>query len=240
MLYMTDLLTKSVFKTPRCLIASCVATTFAVVLPLIEIKGATVAKFALICIVLAIHKNHTNLKAFAKSLVCFLCVNVFIAGICMAVFDLNGNFLYYECPDDYSVGAIFLSCLIGVFCIKKIHAYITKSRRESKYICDVRICVGQKFYDMKAYRDSGNKLCYKGYIPVVVLSKSDVPQLVQDCKPIAKEKIKIKSISGSEVVNGFIADKIIFSDNSKCCENVAVALSDYKFNGFSLLLNCDL
>lgn len=242
LIYATALTLRRKFSPVRAFAAATLGTIFAVVMPLWEIKALFVAKIVLALFMSAIMLRHNDAKSFAKCLAFFLLYTFLAGGICVAILGANDGFVTLRNPNGYTPAVVAVAAAITLFAAKKIVAYVTLAKREKKYTADVKVVVAGECVACKGYWDSGNRLYYKGTVPVVVSCAGFSDKIRNIDKAEKVDGIRLSTVAGSKTISGFIADKLFVDEDGKQKEydNVIIGLGDCEFKGFSLLLNCDL
>lgn len=241
LIYATVLTLKRKFSVLRAFIAASAGTAFAVVMPLWELKALFLAKTVLALFMSAVMLRHKDCKSYLKCLAIFLLYTFLTGGICAALLGANEGFAALKNPNGYVPAAVAVSALACLVVAKKIVGYVTLAKRESKYTAEVKLYVGGRCFECKGYWDSGNRLYYKGVIPVVV-SGADFAKKLETCNARRVDDIKVTTVSGSKTLRGFVADKISVREGggTRETDNVVIGIGESDFKGFSLLLNCDL
>lgn len=242
LIYATTLTLRRKFGKIRAFLSSSLGTAFAVIMPLWEIKALFIAKIALCLIMCALMLKHGNAKSYFKCVAVFLLYTFLAGGISVAFLGANDCFIALKDPNGYAPAAVAAACVLCLFTAKKVVGYITLARRERKYLTTVRLVVAGEAVECKGYWDSGNRLFYKGVLPVVVSGADFAVKIPNLDKAEKVEGIKVSTVTGAKTINGFIADKLLVSDDGKEKEydNVVIGIGERDFKGFSLLLNCDL
>ena len=242
LIYATTLTLRRKFACFRAFLAAGAGTVFAVIMPLYEIKALFLAKIVLALAMALIMLKHKGAKSYAKCLAIFLLYTFLAGGICVAILGANDGFIALKDPDDYTPAVVAVAALICLFSAKKVVGYVTLARREQKYVTSVKVVIAGECIECKGYRDSGNKLYYKGSVPIVVSDADFVKKIHNIDKAEKVEGIKLTTVAGSKTINGFVADELTISEESgeKRFDNVIIGVGEGKFKGFSLLLNCDL
>ncbi len=242
LIYATAITLRRKFSTLRAVVASAAGTAFAVLMPLWEIKALFIAKIVLALIMSAVMLKHKDAKSYVKCLTFFLLYTFLTGGICVALLGANDSFIALRNPDGYTPAIVAVSAFICLFAAKKLVGYVTLARREKKYIADVKLVICGETTVCKGYWDSGNRLFYKGILPVVVSGAGFARTLPNLDKAEKVEGIKLSTVAGNKTIKGFIADKLYVSEDGveKEFDNVVIGVGENDFKGFSLLLNCDL
>lgn len=242
LIYATTLTLRRKFSPFRAFLSAAVGTAFAVVMPLVEIKALFIAKIVLAMFMSAIMLKHKRVMSFAKCLAFFLLYTFLTGGICVAILGANEGLTTLKNPDDYTPAVVAIAALITLFSAKKIVGYVTLARREKKYTADVKVVVAGECVECKGFWDSGNKLYYKGVVPVVVSTAGFCNKITNIDKAEKVDGIRLSTVAGTKTICGFIADKLLITEdgNEKEFDNVIIGIGDCDFKGFSLLLNCDL
>lgn len=226
----------------RALLSASVGTAFAVVMPLVEIKAIFIAKIALALVMALIMAKHKDAKSYLKTLSVFLLYTFLAGGVCVALLGANDGFVAISDPGGYVPAVVAAACLVCLVVAKKTVGYITKARREKKYSADVKLVVKGESVSCKGYWDSGNRLFYKGIMPVVISGAEFARSIPNLDKAEKVEGIKLSTVTGSKTISGFVADKLLVTADGeeKEFDNVIIGIGERDFIGFSLLLNCDL
>ena len=242
LIYAASITLRRKFCRIRAFLSSALGTAFAVVMPLWDIKALFIAKIALCLIMCAVMLKHKDAKSYFKCVAVFLLYTFLAGGVCVAVLGANDGFIALRNPNGYTPAVVAAACALCMFTAKKVVGYITLAKRESKYMTDVKLVVAGAEVACKGYWDSGNRLFYKGVLPVVV-SGADFAHKIPNLDKAEKvDGIKVSTVTGARTISGFIADKLLVSDDGKEKEydNVVIGIGERDFKGFSLLLNCDL
>lgn len=242
LIYATMLTLRRKTQKFRAFLSALAGTAFAVAMPLVEIKALFLAKIALALAMAAIMAKHNGIKSYLKCLAFFLLYTFLTGGICVAILGANDGFIALRNPDSYTPAVVAVAAFICLFVAKKVVGYVTLARREKKYTADVVLVVGGERVNCKGFWDSGNRLFYKGIMPVVV-SGADFAKSIPNLEKAEKiDGIKLTTVAGSKTINGFVADKLYVREDGKEREfdNVIIGIGERDFKGFSLLLNCDL
>ena len=242
LIYATTLTLRRKFSRIRAFLSSSLGTAFAVIMPLWDIKALFVAKTALCLVMCAVMLKHREAKSYFKCMGVFLLYTFLAGGICVAFLGANDGFIALKNPNGYTPAVAAAACALCLFTAKKVVGYITLARRERKYMTTVKLVVAGAEVECKGYWDSGNRLFYKGVLPVVVSGADFAVKIPNVDKAEKVEGIKVSTVAGARTINGFIADKLLVSDDGqeKEYDNVVIAIGERDFKGFSLLLNCDL
>lgn len=242
LIYATSLTLRRRFAKIRAVLAAMLGAAFAVAMPLVEIKALFIAKIALALIMCAVMLKHKDVKSYLKCLAFFLTYTFLTGGICVAILGANDGFIALKNPNGYAPAVAALAAAICLFTAKKVVGYITLARREKKYTADVKLVVAGSEIECKGYWDSGNRLYYKGILPVVVSGADFVRSIPNLDKAQKVDGIKLSTVTGTKTISGFIADKLLVSEDGgeREFDNVIIGIGERDFKGFSLLLNCDL
>lgn len=242
LIYATFLTLRRKFEKIRAFSAAAAGTAFAVVMPLFELKALFLAKIVLVLVMTAVMMKHKDVKSYLKCLAFFLLYTFLTGGICVAILGANENFIALKNPNGYTPAVVALAAAACLFIAKKVVGYITLARREKKYTADVKLVVGGEQVECKGYWDSGNRLFYKGILPVVVSGADFVKKIPNLDKAEKVDGIKLSTVTGTRTISGFIADKLLVCEDGgeREFDNVIIGIGERDFKGFSLLLNCDL
>lgn len=242
LIYATVTTLRRKFSKPRASIASSASTAFAVISPLYEIKAMLLAKILLALVTAAVILRHKDAKSYFRCLGVYLIYSFIAGGICMALLGSDDGFVALSNPAGYAPAVVAFSAFVCVFIAKKATGYITLARREKKYSAEVRLEVAGQCVYCKGFWDSGNRLFYKGVLPVVISGAGFARSIPDIDKAEKVEGIRLSTVAGNRTINGFIADRLTVrdGDGEREFDNVIIGIGERDFKDFSLLLNCDL
>lgn len=232
--------------------ASLFGAVFALISPLLNFSGVVLLIIKmLVAFIIVLISSLTFYKLFLR-IVCFVFLTFLFGGMLIAVCyfaNVNviqgANLVYFsKIPLGATVGAgvVFLMVLLKL--IKKVYTAV----KFSNYLTKVDLTINNKTVNLSAYYDSGNNLCTKDNVPIIIL-KEDSLRFWFSCDErtnilLGKFKmVKIKNPQRLEVCSvGSKAKILVFDADNLCINNrnynVAVGIDNSKhFKDFSILLN---
>ena len=234
---------KAAVKNPagyiRIAIASCIGAAFAVLFPLLPLKGvlALFVKVGSGLLLAAIAGRFQSVKGYLKFALAFTAATFLCGGAMIAVFALTGvsytdggGYILSSVP----VGMPFFAVVCVLIAVKKISAKRALGRAVE---VKCRICLNGKSAVCRAFYDSGNKV-YSGGAPVCIAPKHVALRLI-DCTGI-KTFAPIHTVAGEGKLPIFTADKIEIDDGKsvKVINGVLIGVSPKLIN--KVVLHPDL
>lgn len=241
-LYLTALSARQRFYRIRAVILSLLHTAVALGIVYLPDTAVVLAKIALMLTVTVFSQKKFTAKNYLRTAGFYLLYNFLFAGIFVLLPWSGGSLRSYFVPTDYTPAIVAAICLACVIVAKRLFAYYVKLKREKLYVWRVSLFVKGREFCCEGYFDSGNRLLYKGCIPVVMCSQSFAERLKKECDLNFDQKIKVKTVTGERTIDGFFADSISIDDGHGVRNNdaVVIGVGNKDYNGYPLLLNCDL
>lgn len=214
LLYCAKLVCKNPASVWRVIVASALAACFAVVFPLLGLKGAwaAVVKIASGLIICLFGGKFKGIKAYLKLSAVFFAFTFVLGGSLIAIFSLAGQ--NFEAGAGYilssvPIGIPLFGALILIVCAKKIAQRLKKT---DKATVECKIYSGEKCVRLSGFYDSGNKVYLSGQ-PVSVIPLISAMKII-DAGSI-KDEVKIHTVAGSKKIKVFTADKIEIYNGEK-------------------------
>lgn len=210
--YLILLLTKKTInlsvKKINTLLSNVMATTFAVIMPLINLSGVLLFLYKILVgiIVVLIFQKPKNLKMFIVTFLIFISYTFMLGGFVYAITLMlnlkttNNGIFIAGCEIPMSL--LVLVFAIYVWVMFKTIQSVKKQNTINKFVYEVVLNVkGEKFF-LKAFLDTGNSL-YVNNAPIVVISANTFLKMFKDInyQKLMLEKITDNDISGAEYIN---------------------------------------
>ena len=210
--YLILLLTKKTInlsvKKINTLLSNVIATTFAVIMPLINLSGVLLFLYKILVgiIVVLIFQKPKNLKMFIVTFLIFISYTFMLGGFVYAITLMlnlkttNNGIFIAGCEIPMSL--LVLVFAIYVWVMFKTIQSVKKQNTINKFVYEVVLNVkGEKFF-LKAFLDTGNSL-YVNNAPIVVISANTFLKMFKDInyQKLMLEKITDNDISGAEYIN---------------------------------------
>lgn len=210
--YLILLLTKKTInlsvKKINTLLSNVIATTFAVIMPLINLSGVLLFLYKILVgiIVVLIFQKPKNLKMFILTFLIFISYTFMLGGFVYAITLMlnlkttNNGIFIAGCEIPMSL--LVLVFAIYVWVMFKTIQSVKKQNTINKFVYEVVLNVkGEKFF-LKAFLDTGNSL-YVNNAPIVVISANTFLKMFKDInyQKLMLKKITDNDISGAEYIN---------------------------------------
>lgn len=195
-------------------------------------------KIIICIIIILISFSFSDVRSFIYELSVFLILNVFLAGIVMALSFIKKSDYYTDFLVSYiniSPLVLIISSLIAYVIINILTRYILK-RRQSENIYKLKLTLADKTYILFGFCDSGNALTEPfSALPVCIIKQG----IVKDFNNIPlKRVIPFCSIGGDGIMYGVKGEiEIKNSDYKNICVYIVEATAGFKDMKYDIILN---
>lgn len=165
-----------------------------------------------------------------------------------AAFSLTGNGFIALLQSVMSEKVYAFSPFIAIpffavagYAVKRAYAAVVAAKRRRKNIQKLSLQAGGCTVECLGFWDSGNTLYYKNRLPVIVLDGETGNKIAAAAHRAGT--LRLRSVGGERSCEAYYIDRLILrggSGGDKVLEDVVAANGNIGFDGFSVLLNCDL
>lgn len=234
--YLSVLSVKKSFIIWRTLLADLIGTAFALAYPFMNFSGLLILKILLSIIMVALLCKKLVIKEFLQLFMNFYLYTFLIGGVAIGLNYLIKGRLSFDLDNSLMPFYLSFSCLIVIVAGKKIHKELSKKRR-SKFEVKVLLENGGKSFYLSGLIDSGNKLYYRDYLPVNIISS----KILNDLNMKEKGEITVNTANGSSNMKLYKADKMtLFEEDKKSVySDIAVVSSENLKDKYQMIINCE-
>lgn len=236
-LALTDMLVKCKVSFVRVCLGSLIGAIFAVVYPYIEWNGVWVVKILLALVMVAVGARYNGVAHYFSAVVVFFAITFLLGGVAFgssyifgtSIFDSSGYVSLFV-----GIGLIFVLCSSRI-----IWKRIVLARRKKSLSCEVLLIKGDVKLTTTAFWDSGNRLYYRDYRPVMMIDNEVYRQLYQDDNA-RKMSMKVNTVNGKCEIELRELDQMIMLDSGKSYRNVVVGVSKTPLGEYGMLLHSEI
>ncbi len=216
-------------------LACVLGAVFGTIYPWLEFKGLWVVKILLGVIMVAICGKYNDFAHFLATFCIFLAVTFLLGGIVIGGENIIGIEL-----GQWTLLAVSLAIFVCLICTRLVWKSFVLCRRKKTLECNILLQVGDKSVEVVGFWDSGNKLYYKGYLPVMLIDKNIQELLYCDENKHKMPSIAVKTVTGIMQIEVREVDKMTLLDSGKCYKNVVVGTSLQPLGEYGIILHSEL
>ncbi len=219
----------------RVLLASSIGAIFGTIYPWLEFKGLWIVKILLAVVMVAICGKYSDFTHFLTTFFIFLAVTFLLGGIAVG----GANILGIELGQ-WTLLAVSIAIFVCLICTRLVWKSFVLCRRKKTLECKIMLQVGDKNIVTTGFWDSGNKLYYKGYRPVMLIDENVQKLLYCDEYQHKMPSIAVKTVTGIMQIQVREVDKMTLLDSGKCYKNVVVGTSLQPLGEYGIILHSEL
>ncbi|MGN0796969.1 MAG: sigma-E processing peptidase SpoIIGA [Christensenellales bacterium] len=236
-LALTEMLVKCKVSFVRVCLGALIGAIFAVVYPYVEWSGLWLVKIALALVMVAVGARYNSLAHYFSAIMVFFAITFLLGGVAIgssyifgkSIFDSNGYVSLFV-----GLGLVFVLCSSRI-----IWKHFVLARRKKHFSCQVLLVNGDVKLTTTAFCDSGNRLYYRDYRPVMMIDKDVYQTLYQD-DDTHKMSMKVNTVNGKSEIELRELDQMIVLDSGKSYRNVVVGVSKTPLGEYGMLLHSEI
>lgn len=236
-LALTDMLVKCKVCFGRVFLGSLIGAVFAILYPYIEWNGVWIIKIILALVMVAVGAKYNSLAHYVAAVAVFFAITFLLGGVAIGSAYIFGKSIF----DSGGYVSLFVGMgLVFVLCSSRIiWKHIVLARRKKNLSCEVMLIKGDVQVMTTAFWDSGNRLYYRDYRPVMMLDRSVYEQLYNGDR-VHKMSMKVNTVNGKCEIELRELDKMILLDSGKSYRNVVVGVSKTPLGEYGMLLHSEI
>lgn len=234
---LTDMLVKCKVYFWRIFLGALIGAIFAVVYPYIDWVGIWIIKILLALVMVAIGARYNNIAQYFSATIVFFAITFLLGGVAIGSAYLFGtSILETNSYVSLFVGAGLCFVLASSRIIWK---HFVLARRKKNFSCEVMLIKGVVKVSTTAFWDSGNKLYYRDYRPVMMIDKSVYERLYNGVE-VRNMSMKVNTVNGKCEIKLEELDQMILLDSGKSYRNVVVGVSKTPLGEYGILLHSEI
>ncbi|MGN0771238.1 MAG: sigma-E processing peptidase SpoIIGA [Christensenellales bacterium] len=220
----------------RVTIGALIGAVYAVVYPYISWAGSWPFKIVLALIMVAVSGGYNSFAHYLTAIAVFFSLTFLLGGVAIGSGYIFGKSIF----DSEGYVALSVSAaLVFVLCATRIvWKCFVMARRKKNYTYRVVLCQGNNQLATTAYWDSGNRLYYHGYRPVMMIDEKVYQQLYRT-NDLHKMTMKVNTVNGRRDMQLQELDKLVVLDTGKTYRKVVVGVSQTSLGEYGMLLHSE-
>lgn len=219
----------------RILLSSVIGSLFGTIYPCIEWNGVWIVKILLGIIMVAICGKYNDIAHYLMTFIIFLSITFLLGGIVIGTANLVDIEL-----GQWTLLGVSGATLICLVCTRIVWKGFVLCRRKKTLEYKILLQVDDKSIVTTGFWDSGNKLYYKGFRPVMLIDKNIEKLLYCDENNHKMSSIAVKTVTGVQHLPVREVDSMTMLDSGKRYKNVVVGTSLQTLGEYGIILHSEI